>query len=163
MILWNMAPITPVFSAQSVLPDEAGRRLVRCFGGKVACCARASRSRFGGGGIFFPWPLFPRGLRSLAAPALPSRGRRRPQAGERGPQSRRTRTSSRRTRGLKAGLRSSTTRCARSMRTGRDRSTPPSPWTRRRRRAASASTPPYMRPKFVVFDKDGDGMAACCT
>jgi len=66
----NMAPITPVFSTQSVLPDEGGRRIVRCFGGEVACCARASRSRFGKRrdfSPFFPFSLF---FISLLAAAL---------------------------------------------------------------------------------------------
>ena len=86
MIMWNMAPITPVFSAQSVLPDEAGRRIVRCFGGDVACCARASRSRFGGGEIFFLFPFFQVSLdRSQRQPS--------PFTGEATASSRRTRTS----------------------------------------------------------------------
>ena len=66
-----MTPITACFFTQSVLPDEAERRIVRCFGGEVACCARASRSRFGGGGFSLLFPLFP-----WIARSSPSRRRR---------------------------------------------------------------------------------------
>jgi len=111
----------------------------RCF---CVLCAGVVQSCRTAEDFFSFFPFFPpseRGPQITEAPA----------SGERGPQSRRTRTSKQeeRTRGLKAGLRSSTTRCARERGRGRDRSTPPSPSTRRRRRAASASTPPVHAPQ----------------
>jgi hypothetical protein len=127
----------------------------RCF---CVLCAGVVQSCRTAEDFFSFFPFFP-------AASSPSSRRRRPQENARSQAGERA-VSSRRTRGLKQARTSSRTTVPNNTlrartRTGRDRSTPPRRHPHRLGPASAASTPPCTRPKVVVFDKDGDGMAAC--